>query len=114
MSNDPRTPGRAAPVGAALAQHDLLRRLRALGLSAEAEPRVLRFLQRELEQALERANDQRWTAEEISDAGGDEALLEGLRDLRRDQRRAAALREAGLAELSPSELEAVLNAAQRS
>ena len=73
MSHDPRTPGRAAPVGAALAQHDLLRRLRALGLSAEAEPRVLRFLQRELEQALERANDQRWTAEEISEAGGDEA-----------------------------------------
>jgi hypothetical protein len=106
----PRTPGRA-PTTSALGSHDLLRRLKTLGLSAEAEPRVLRLVEREVQDAMQRASAQRWTEEEIRGAGGDDELVGALQQLRIDQTRARALREAGLADLSQDELRAILAAA---
>ncbi|MGE0710245.1 MAG: hypothetical protein AB7N76_13975 [Planctomycetota bacterium] len=90
----------------------MLRRLRPLGLSPEAEPRVLRFVDREVERALDRAEEQRWTEEEIRAAGGGDELVAALRQLREDQRRAAAIREAGLHQLSEDELRTVLATAR--
>jgi hypothetical protein len=95
-----------------LAQHDLAARLVRLPVPREAIPRLTRFVGEEVEQALEAARqDDHFTAAEIEAAGGAE-LLEALRAQRHEQRTVEAIRAAGLADLSPEALRAVLDSAR--
>lgn len=107
--SDARSPARGA---SALARHDLLRRVERLRLGEDAPPRVLRLIERETEEALERAIAQRYTIEEIQAAGGSDELVSTLEAQRADRDRAAAIAKSGLHELSPEALQALLSAAR--
>lgn len=86
--------------------------MRRLGLPPEAEPRVLRFLEDELEAALAAQSEDAFSASDVEAAGGGAELVEALRAQRSDRARAAALRRAGLADLSAEELAQVVAAAK--
>lgn len=109
--SDARSPARGASASA-LARHDLLRRVERLRLGEEAPPRVLRLIERETEAALQRSLGQRYTVEEIQAAGGSDELIAALQAKRADQDRARAIAEAGLHDLKPEELQALLSAAR--
>lgn len=104
------TPGRRA--GSTVAQHDLANRLARLPIPREAIPRLTRFVAEEVEQALaaQRADDQ-FSAAEIEAAGSPE-LVEALRKQRQERERLEAIRAAGLADLPPEALQAILAAAR--
>lgn len=107
-----RTPARRGS-SSNLGQGDLLRRVKRLALPAEAVPRVLRFLETEIGDAVASRSEFTFSAEEIRRAGGDDALVEALRAQRKDQQRVDAIRRAGLAELPAEALEALLAEARR-
>jgi hypothetical protein len=109
---DPRTPGRRAGAASVLASHDLASRVARLPLPAEARPRVVRFVEGEVERALENQRGHGFTVAEIEATEGGPELLEKLRATRADHDRATALREAGLADLPRDELEALVAAAR--
>ncbi|MBL4845783.1 MAG: hypothetical protein JKY65_09670 [Planctomycetes bacterium] len=109
--SDARSPARSAPTSA-LGRHDLLRRVERLRLGDEAPPRVLRLIEAEVEAAVERALDQRYTVEEIQAAGGGDELVVALRAQRADRDRATAIAKAGLHELEPEQLASLLSAAR--
>ncbi len=112
MSTDAQTPGRRASARSNLASHDLARRLSRLPVPREAIPRLTQFVLDELDEAL-RAHDRAGFGEdEIEAAGGSADLLDTLRKNRADAERIEAIRAAGLADLGPSDLEAVLEAAK--
>jgi hypothetical protein len=106
--HDSRTPGRAGGLGSQLGRADLLRRLSRLSLGEEALPRVLRVVEDEVAQAIASYSKDAFSATEIEAAGGDADLVSALRATREDERRLAAIRGAGLHELSADQLEAVL------
>lgn len=110
---DSRTPGRLASSRSTLAGQDLLRRLRRLPLPAESLPRVARFIEEEVEAALEAARRGAWTAAEITAAGGDADLLARLEKARGEAERVEALKRSGLAALDKDEVEKVLELARR-
>jgi len=105
---DLRTPGRRRTVRSTLARADLVRRLRALALAEEDLARVVRFVEDEVAQALEDQARGRFTAAEVREAGGDDALVEALAQARARSEQVAAIRAAGLHRLDSAALEAVV------
>ena len=101
-----RTPARGAQRSAWARAH-LLQRLRRLALPPAALPRLLRFLEEEVHQALETQRQELFSAEEVEEAGGAE-LLAALGEARQTRERIAAIQAAGISDLSPEELEQVL------
>lgn len=110
---DSRTPGRTATSRSTLAGQDLLRRLRRLPLPPESLPRVARFVEEEVEAALEAARKASFSADEIGAAGGDAELLAKLEKKRTEAERVQALKKSGLAGLDKDEVEKVLELARR-
>ena len=111
---DPRTPGRAASsTSSSLGRADLLRRLGRLSLGAEALPRVLRLIEEEVAKAVETHSNDSFSADEIEAVSGDGELVGKLRTHRKEQQRVAAIKAAGLASLSPDQLQAVLTESKK-
>ena len=112
-STDRRTPSRAAQgLASHLGRADLLRRLQRLSLGEEALPRVLRLIEEEVAQAVASFAQDAFSASEIEEAADGEVLAK-LRERRAERERIEAIKSAGLASLSPDELEAVLSDARR-
>lgn len=105
---DPRTPGRRQTLGSKLAEADLVRRLQALSLPADHLPRVVRFIQAEVAEALTRQARDLFSPDELKAAGAKPKLINGLREERARRDQLEAIRAAGLHRLSSTELEAVL------
>jgi len=111
-SSDQRTPGRRAQASSPLAQSDLARRLGRLPLPKEAIPRLVRFVEDEVEAALKARREASYTAEEIEAAGGDAELTGKLREQRAEREKVEAIRAARLHELPQDALAAVIEQAR--
>ncbi len=111
-SNDPLTANWRSTSGSSLGRADLLRRLRKLPIPGSALPRVLRFVEVEIEQALAAQAADSFTTAEIEEVTGDPGAGAKLRTLREQREKVAAIREAGLADLSKDDLERVLEEAR--
>lgn len=107
-AQDSRTPGRRAGAPSVLAGHHLAGRLAELPLPTPAIPRLTRLVQEEVEAALALDRAERFSRAELEAAGASAEVLEKLTQLRKDQERAAALRAAGVHELSPEQRAALL------
>lgn len=105
-----RTPGRRArSASSAWGRADLARRVSRLPIPEESRPRVARFVEDEVERA--RAA---WALEAAPLAGlacpkCEKPIEDDLRKRRREDEIVATLRALGAAELSPEELEKVLD-----
>ena len=112
-SSDLRTPGRAAlGLESHLGRADLARRLQRFSLDAETLPRVLRVIEDEVAKAVASFAQDAFSASEIEDAAGAEALAK-VRERRTELERVEAIRSAGLAGLGADELAAVLSDAKK-